>query len=85
MVRQDHSCTAVEDEEEESEQRVRLHFDITVSYAPPKARDPYGSGHLWLGVMVRHGRIGMVDPEGYVQLQVYTPLWLVMPHHKMHT
>ena len=77
MVRQDHSCSKMDSDdegEEEPEQLVRLHFDITVSYTPPKARDPYGSEYIWLGVMVRDGRIGMVDSEGYVQPHIHTRL-----------
>ena len=79
MVRQEHTSKVirydeeVEDDPEEEvegilEEKITLHFDVTVSYAPPKGRDPYGNEHVRLGIMVRDGRIGRLDPDGYAHI-----------------
>lgn len=74
MVRQEHGSEVIDNGwEGEIEEVINLHFDVTVSYVPPNGRDPYGSEYVMLGVMVRDGYIGRIDPDGYAQPCVTEP------------
>ena len=79
MVRQEHTSKVIRYEEDGEgdlegevegilEEKITLHFDVSVSYAPPKGRDPYDNEHVRLGIMVRDGRIGRLDPDGYAPI-----------------